>query len=102
MNNKYKKPVELTQDCLEKAAGGAGADVGSVVNLQSLIHTLREYPGETTLKIWSNTNNSKKYAREQCDLLVAPYIQQRHRQFTVEQIRQAAWPLWLQAINSVV
>ena len=102
MNNEVEKDVELSLDDLEKVAGGAGTgtNVGSVVTLQYLIDTLKVYPGVPTLKSWIKP--SKTYAREQCDLLVPSYIQQRHRQFTVEEIRQAAWPLWVKAINSVL
>ena len=102
MNNEFEKSIELAPDDLEKVTGGAGtgANVGSVVTLQYLINVLKVYPGIPTLKGW--IKQSKTFAREQCDLLVPPYIQQSHRQFTVEEIRQAAWPYWVKAINSVL
>lgn len=102
MNNGFEKYVELSPDDLEKVTGGTGgsAGAGSVVTLQYLINVLKVYPGIPTLKSW--IKQSKTFAREQCDLLVPPYIQQSHRQFTVEEIRQAAWPYWVKAINSVL
>lgn len=90
--------MELNVEQLVQVSGGAGA--GSVITLQLLIQTVRVYPGTSTINSW--IGQTKAYARQQLDLLVPPYLHQRYPQYTEEEIRQTAYPYWMQVINSVL
>ena len=94
-----KNVQELSPDELNMVAGGA--DGGSQINLQVIIHALRVYPGAEFLDRMMK-NESKRAAKEWIIANLPAYLAPRYPGYTLEQIQNVVSQYAVQGINSVV